>query len=112
MAVSREMLIRLAAGAPGGGHLARLDQQIPLLHLVAVFEQAALRRSGGARAVRIVDAAVARAHEQPDCGNQRTGHPRCAQLIAKTWNFSPSTRRTQQGIFAVSPSDGFAPGCR
>ena len=23
---------------------------------------------------------------RPDCGNQRTGHPRCAQLIAKTWN--------------------------
>src|SRR5229473_8626536 len=49
---------------------------------------------------------------RPDCGNQRTGHPRCAQLIAKTWNFSPATRRTQQGIFAVSPSDGFATGFR
>src|SRR5216684_2153658 len=49
---------------------------------------------------------------RPDWGNQRTGHPRCAQLIAKTWSFSPSTRRTQQGIFAVSPSDGFATGFR
>ena len=59
-----EILIRRAVGDAGGGHLARVDQQIPMLHLVAIFKQAALRRPGGAGTVRIVDAAVARAHEQ------------------------------------------------
>ena len=39
-----------------------------------------------------------------DCGNQRTGQPRCAQLIANTWNWSPPMRRTQHAIFAVAPS--------
>ena len=43
---------------------------------------------------------------RPDCGNQRTGQPRCAQLTAKTWNCSPSTRRTQQAVSAVLPSVG------
>jgi len=37
-----------------------------------------------------------------DCGNHRTGQPRCAQLMAKTWNAFASTCRTQQGTFAVS----------
>src|SRR5437773_3205231 len=52
--------------------------------------------------------------EEPkfDCGNQRTGHPRCAQLIAKTWNFSPARRRTQHAIVAVSPSHAFTTGFR
>ena len=27
--------------------------------------------------------------KSPDSGNQRTGQPRCAQLIANTWNASP-----------------------
>src|SRR6267142_2149303 len=39
-----------------------------------------------------------------DWGNHRTGQPRCAQLIANTWNCSPPTRRTQHAIFAVGPS--------
>ena len=41
----------------------------------------------------------------PDCANQRTGHPRWAQLMAKTWNCSPCMRRTQQGMWSVSPSE-------
>ena len=40
----------------------------------------------------------------PEGANQRTGQPRCVQLMAKTWNCSPSSRRTQQAIFAVGPS--------
>jgi hypothetical protein len=32
--------------------------------------------------------------------------------MAKTWNFSPSIRRTQQGTFAVSPSQGVVNGLR
>src|SRR4029450_4880138 len=47
-----------------------------------------------------------------DCGNQRTGHPRCAQLMAKTWKFWPSMFRPQQGISAVSPSHPFRTGLR
>src|SRR5262249_52820293 len=43
---------------------------------------------------------------RPDWGNQRTGQPRCAQLTAKTWNFSPSMRRTQQAVSTVLPSVG------
>ena len=39
-----------------------------------------------------------------DCANQRTGQPRWAQLIANTWNRSPSIRRTQHGMSAVAPS--------
>src|SRR5439155_15954510 len=39
-----------------------------------------------------------------DCGNHRTGQPRCAQLIANTWNWSPPIRRTQHAIFAVGPA--------
>src|SRR3954451_20162916 len=47
-----------------------------------------------------------------DCWNQRTGQPRCVQLMAKTWNFSPSTLRTQQGTSLVSPSQGLVTGFR
>src|SRR5215470_5960692 len=48
----------------------------------------------------------------PDCGNQRTGQPRWAQLMANTWNCSPSMWRTQQGVLSVSPSQGFEIGLR
>src|SRR4029077_6276013 len=48
----------------------------------------------------------------PDCGNQRTGQPRCAQLTANTWNWSPSTRRTQHAVSAVLPSVGVTWGFR
>src|SRR5580692_10864626 len=41
---------------------------------------------------------------KPDCGNQRTGHPRWAQLIANTWNSFSAIRRTQQATRSVSPS--------
>src|SRR5262252_5374566 len=50
--------------------------------------------------------------KSPDCGNQRTGQPRCAQFTAKTWNCSPSTRRTQQAVSAVLPSVGMTYGFR
>src|SRR5262252_4659395 len=50
--------------------------------------------------------------KRPDCGNQRTGQPRCAQFTAKTWNCSPSTRRTQQAVSAVLPSVGMTYGFR
>src|ERR1700730_16753203 len=50
--------------------------------------------------------------KRPDCGNQRTGHPRCAQLTAKTWNCSPSTRRTQHAVSTVFPSVGITFGFR
>ena len=49
--------------------------------------------------------------KRPDCGNQRTGQPRCAQLIAKTWNWPRRRRRTQQGMSAVAPSQGRVSGC-
>src|ERR1700733_11785733 len=49
---------------------------------------------------------------KPDCGNQRTGHPRCAQLMAKTWNCFPSTRRTQHAVSTVLPSVGVTKGLR
>src|SRR5215468_9439562 len=49
---------------------------------------------------------------RPDCGNQRTGQPRCAQLTAKTWNWSPPTRRTQHAVSAVLPSVGVTYGFR
>ena len=44
--------------------------------------------------------------KRPAPSNQRTGHPRCVQLIAKTWNWSPEMCRTQHGMFAV-PLLGF-----
>src|SRR5207247_1800062 len=50
-------------GGPGSGHLARVDQQLALLNLILIFKQATLRRSGGARTVRIVNATMAGAHE-------------------------------------------------
>src|SRR5262245_2964593 len=50
--------------------------------------------------------------KRPDCGNQRTGQPRCAQFTAKTWNCSPSIRRTQQAASAVFPSVGVTKGLR
>src|SRR5215467_15350895 len=50
--------------------------------------------------------------KSPDCGNQRTGQPRCAQFTAKTWNCSPSTRRTQQAVSAVLPSVSMTYGFR
>src|SRR6201987_4870559 len=50
--------------------------------------------------------------KRPDWGNQRTGQPRCAQLMAKTWNFSPATCRTQQAVSTVLPSVGITLGLR
>src|ERR1700730_1633574 len=50
--------------------------------------------------------------KRPDCGNHRTGQPRCAQLIAKIWNCSPSTRRTQHAVSTVFPSVGITFGFR
>src|ERR1700721_1145365 len=50
--------------------------------------------------------------KRPDCGNHRTGQPRCAQLTAKTWNCSPSTRRTQHAVSTVFPSVGITLGFR
>src|SRR6202041_3197183 len=41
---------------------------------------------------------------RPDCGNQRTGHPRWAQLIANTWNSFSKIRGTKKAIRPVSPS--------
>src|ERR1700728_49108 len=41
-----------------------------------------------------------------DCGNHRTGHPRWAQLIAKTLNSLAAVRRTQHATPSVSPSHG------
>src|SRR4029077_14250209 len=40
------------------------DEEISRFDLVAILEQTTLRRSGGARAVRVVGATVTRAHEQ------------------------------------------------
>src|ERR1700733_1570745 len=51
-------------GTSRGGHLARLNQQRSLLHLICVLEQATFRRSGSARTVLIVGASVAWAQEQ------------------------------------------------
>src|SRR5580692_7604154 len=48
----------------------------------------------------------------PDCGNQRTGQPKCAQFTAKTWNCSPATRRTQHAVSIVLPSVGVTYGFR
>src|ERR1700730_2473268 len=50
--------------------------------------------------------------KRPDCGNHRTGQPRCAQLTAKTWNCSPSKRRTQHAVSTVFPSVGITFGFR
>src|SRR6185295_11976352 len=50
--------------------------------------------------------------KRPDCGNQRTGQPRCAQLTANTWNLSPAIRRTQEAVPAVWPSVGVTNGLR
>src|ERR1700722_1859287 len=50
--------------------------------------------------------------KRPDCGNHRTGQPRCAQLTAKTWSCSPSTRRTQHAVSTVLPSVGITLGFR
>ena len=50
---------------------------------------------------------------RPDCGNQRTGQPRCAQLIAKTWNCLPSSApHPARRCRAVSPSHGRVNGLR
>src|SRR5208282_1939079 len=45
-------------------HLTRFDPQLPILELVVVFKQAALRRARGAEAVLVVHAAMAGTHEQ------------------------------------------------
>src|SRR6185295_8197350 len=50
--------------------------------------------------------------KSPDCGNQRTGQPRCAQFTANTWNCSPSIRLTQHAASAVLPSVGITNGLR
>src|SRR5262245_55260324 len=50
--------------------------------------------------------------KSPDSGNQRTGHPRGAQVIANTWNVSAPRRRPQHGTFAVSPSHAWTKGLR
>src|SRR5215468_2769852 len=87
-----------------GGKLAAADPELALADLVLVLEEPARRRSRGARAVLVVDAAVTGAHEELGLRNHRTGQPRCAQLTAKTWKRCPSTRRTQHATLAEAPS--------
>ena len=50
--------------------------------------------------------------KSPDSGNQRTGQPRCVQFTAKTWKLVSEMQRTQQGMSAVTPSQGTTKGFR
>src|SRR5205085_8926053 len=50
----------------------RLDLELPLVDPPGAAEQAARRRAGGALAVGVINAAVARAHEQ--AGLRKPGH--------------------------------------
>ena len=54
----------LFAALAGSRHFAGLDEQFSILNFVVVLEQSALRRSGGARAVLVIGAAVAGTHEE------------------------------------------------
>ena len=46
------------------GNLSRFNHQLAVLDFVGILKQAARRRSGGARAVLVIHAAVTGAHEQ------------------------------------------------
>src|SRR5262249_47599164 len=49
----------------GRGHFASLNRDQTVVHFVWIFEQTALRRARGARAVAVVCSAMTRAHEEP-----------------------------------------------
>src|SRR5262249_50368979 len=49
---------------PGRGQFAGTNSDLPVLHLIGVFEQPAFRRPRGASAVAVIGAAVTRTHEQ------------------------------------------------
>ncbi len=96
----------------GRKQFARLDVQVPIEDLERVFEQAALRRPGCARAVPVICSAVARAHEK---ARLRKPPHRAAQVRAINREYlepAVSTWRTQQGMSAVSPSEACATGLR
>src|SRR5262249_54997208 len=59
---------RAGRGRPRRGQLAALNRNQPVLDLVRIFEQAALRRTRGTRAVAVICSAMARAHEQTRLG--------------------------------------------
>ena len=56
---------RSPSAPPSVGICRRWIAELAVLDLVVVLEEAARRRAGGARAVRVVGAAVAGAHEEP-----------------------------------------------
>src|SRR5437660_12808170 len=72
---ARRLLRGDGSDAPGRGDLTRPDEEISRFDLVGIFEQATIRRSGGARAVRVVGATVTRAHEQVRLREPTDGAP-------------------------------------
>src|ERR1700734_1859942 len=51
-------------GLSGRGHLAGFDQKPSAINLVVIFEQSAFGGAGSARTILIINATMARAHEQ------------------------------------------------
>src|SRR5438309_10534036 len=72
---ARRLLRGDGSDAPGRGDLTRPDEEISRFDLVGIFEQAAVRRPGGARAVRIVGVTVTRAHAQVRLREPTDGAP-------------------------------------
>src|SRR5207245_8219226 len=72
---ARRLLRGDGSDAPGCRDLTGFDEEISRCDLVAILEQTTLRRSGGARAVRVVGATVARAHEQVRLREPTDGAP-------------------------------------
>src|SRR5207249_5461065 len=72
---ARRLLRGDGSDAPGCRDLTGFDEEISRFDLVGIFEQATIRRSGGARAVRVVGATVTRAHEQVRLREPTDGAP-------------------------------------
>jgi hypothetical protein len=79
----------------------------PSLHLRSVGSAHPCQESGND--FEDNDRPLPKHHHSSD---QRTGQPRCAQLIAKTWKVLAETRRTQQGMSPVWPSHEVVTGLR
>ncbi len=86
--------------------LSGFNHQLAVLHFVLVLEQSALRRPGSARAILVVHAAVARAHEQARLREPAHRASEVRAVDGEDLELSRrDRRRTQQGMLSVSPSE-------
>ncbi len=94
------------------GQFAGLNRDQAVFNFVWIFEKPALRRAGGARAVAVVCAAVAWAHEEPGLRKPANRTSEVRAVHGEDLELIASDPRTQHAVSTVLPSVGITYGFR